>query len=286
MPLISLADGLKHARVHQYALGAFNVLDTHFLRALFAAAKQQRSPFIINIAEVHFKYLSLDTLVEAVKYEAARHAIPVVLNLDHGLHFEAVVQALRLGFTSVMFDGSTLDYEENVRQTREVVKMCHAVGVSVEGELGAVGGDEGGALYGHADEAFFTDPAKARDFVDRTGIDALAVAIGNAHGKYKGEPKLDFARLEAIRQQTGLPLVLHGGSGISDADFRRAISLGIHKINFYTGMSQAALAAVDKSMTARDQIYDEFAELMLSIEQAITDIVAEQMRVFGSEGKI
>jgi len=286
MPLISLADGLKHARVHQYALGAFNVLDTHFLRALFAAAKQQRSPFIINIAEVHFKYLSLDTLVEAVKYEAARHAIPVVLNLDHGLHFEAVVQALRLGFTSVMFDGSTLDYEENVRQTREVVKMCHAVGVSVEGELGAVGGDEGGALYGHADEAFFTDPAKARDFVDRTGIDALAVAIGNAHGKYKGEPKLDFARLEAIRQQTGLPLVLHGGSGISDADFRRAISLGIHKINFYTGMSQAALAAVDKSMTARDEIYDEFAELMLSIEQAITDIVAEQMRVFGSEGKI
>ena len=286
MPLISLADGLKHARVHQYALGAFNVLDTHFLRALFAAAKQQRSPFIINIAEVHFKYLSLDTLVEAVKYEAARHDIPVVLNLDHGLHFEAVVQALRLGFTSVMFDGSTLDYEENVRQTREVVKMCHAVGVSVEAELGAVGGDEGGALYGHADEAFFTDPAKARDFVDRTGIDALAVAIGNSHGKYKGEPKLDFARLEAIRQQTGLPLVLHGGSGISDADFRRAISLGIHKINFYTGMSQAALAAVDKSMTARDQIYDEFAELMLSIEQAITDIVAEQMRIFGSEGKI
>ncbi|MDU5452968.1 ketose 1,6-bisphosphate aldolase [Pseudescherichia vulneris] len=286
MPLISLAEGLKHARVHQYALGAFNVLDTHFLRALFAAAKQQRSPFIINIAEVHFKYLSLDTLVEAVKYEAARHDIPVVLNLDHGLHFEAVVQALRLGFTSVMFDGSTLDYEENVRQTREVVKMCHAVGVSVEGELGAVGGDEGGALYGHADEAFFTDPEKARDFVDRTGIDALAVAIGNAHGKYKGEPKLDFTRLEAIRQQTALPLVLHGGSGISDADFRRAISLGIHKINFYTGMSQAALAAVDKSMTARDQIYDEFAELMLSIEQAITDIVAEQMRIFGSEGKI
>ncbi|WP_238081884.1 MULTISPECIES: ketose 1,6-bisphosphate aldolase [Pseudescherichia] len=286
MPLISLAEGLKHARVHQYALGAFNVLDTHFLRALFAAAKQQRSPFIINIAEVHFKYLSLDTLVEAVKYEAARHDIPVVLNLDHGLHFEAVVQALRLGFTSVMFDGSTLDYEENVRQTREVVKMCHAVGVSVEGELGAVGGDEGGALYGHADEAFFTDPQKARDFVDRTGIDALAVAIGNAHGKYKGEPKLDFTRLQAIRQQTALPLVLHGGSGISDADFRRAISLGIHKINFYTGMSQAALAAVDKSMTVRDQIYDEFAELMLSIEQAIADIVAEQMRIFGSEGKI
>ncbi len=157
MPLISLADGLAHARQHRYALGAFNVLDSHFLRALFAAAKQERSPFIINIAEVHFKYVSLDSLVEAVKFEAARHAIPVVLNLDHGLHYDAVVRALRLGFSSVMFDGSTLSYEENVRQTREVVKMCHAVGVSVEAELGAVGGDEGGALYGHADEAFFTD---------------------------------------------------------------------------------------------------------------------------------
>ena len=165
MPLISLADGLEHARAHRYALGAFNVLDSHFLRALFAAAKQERSPFIINIAEVHFKYVSLDSLVEAVKFEAARHDIPVVLNLDHGLHFEAVVRALRLGFSSVMFDGSTLSYEENIRQTREVVKMCHAVGVSVEAELGAVGGDEGGALYGHADEAFFTDPQLAREFV-------------------------------------------------------------------------------------------------------------------------
>ena len=164
MPLISLADGLEHARKHRYALGAFNVLDSHFLRALFAAAKQERSPFIINIAEVHFKYVSLESLVEAVRFEAARHDIPVVLNLDHGLHFEAVVRALRVGFSSVMFDGSTLSYEENIRQTREVVKMCHAVGVSVEAELGAVGGDEGGALYGHADEALFTDPLRAREF--------------------------------------------------------------------------------------------------------------------------
>lgn len=124
MPLISLADGLAHAREHRYALGAFNVLDSHFLRALFAAAKQERSPFIINIAEVHFKYISLDSLVEAVKFEAARHDIPVVLNLDHGLHFESVVRALRLGFSSVMFDGSTLEYEENIRQTREVVRCA------------------------------------------------------------------------------------------------------------------------------------------------------------------
>ncbi|OWY76751.1 ketose 1,6-bisphosphate aldolase [Pantoea sp. AMG 501] len=285
MALISLAQGLAHAQKQGYALGAFNVLDTHFLRALFAAAEQQRSPFIINIAEVHFKYVTLDQLVEAIKFEAAKHAIPVVLNLDHGLHFEAVMQAIRLGFTSVMFDGSTLSYEENIRQTREVVKAAHAVGVSVEAELGAVGGDEGGALFGEADSEKFTDPRLAAEFVRETGIDTLAVAIGNAHGKYKGEPKLDFDRLAAIREQTGVPLVLHGGSGISDADFRRAISLGIHKINFYTGMSQAALDAVERSLASRNTRYDEFAELLMAVENAICETVMQQMKIFGSVGR-
>ncbi|MBW1214653.1 ketose 1,6-bisphosphate aldolase [Pantoea allii] len=285
MALISLAQGLAHAQQNGYALGAFNVLDSHFLRALFAAAGQQRSPFIINIAEVHFKYVTLDQIVEAIKFEAAKHAIPVVLNLDHGLHFEAVMQAIRLGFTSVMFDGSTLSYDENIRQTREVVRAAHAVGVSVEAELGAVGGDEGGALFGEADSEKFTDPRLAAEFVHETGIDTLAVAIGNAHGKYKGEPKLDFDRLAAIRQQTGVPLVLHGGSGISDADFRRAISLGIHKINFYTGMSQAALDAVERSLASRNTRYDEFAELLMAVEKAICETVMQQMKIFGSVGQ-
>lgn len=285
MALISLAQGLAHAQQHGYALGAFNVLDTHFLRALFQAAEQQRSPFIINLAEVHFKYVSLDHLVAAIRCEAARHAIPVMLNLDHGLHFEAVVQAVRLGFTSVMFDGSGLSYDENVRQTQEVVKLCHAVGVSVEAELGAVGGDEGGALAGEADSAKFTDPALAADFVQSTGIDCLAVAIGNAHGKYKGEPRLDFDRLAAIRSAADIPLVLHGGSGISDADFRRAITLGIHKINFYTGMSQAALDAIETQMDQRDARYDSFAELLMAVERNISRVVAQQMQIFGSSGR-
>ncbi|KAJ9432651.1 MULTISPECIES: ketose 1,6-bisphosphate aldolase [Pantoea] len=285
MALISLAQGLAHAQQNGYALGAFNVLDTHFLRALYQAAERQRSPFIISIAEVHFKYVSLEHLVAAVRTEAALHDIPVVLHLDHGLHFEAVMQAIRLGFTSVMFDGSTLSYEENVRQTREVVKMCHALGVSVEAELGAVGGDEGGALFGEADSDKFTDPAQAADFVHATGIDCLAVAIGNAHGKYKGEPKLDFDRLAAIRSTAGIPLVLHGGSGISDADFRRAVSLGINKINFYTGMSQAALGAIEAQITQRDARYDSFAELLMAVERDIANVVAQQMQVFGSAGR-
>ncbi|MEI8672818.1 class II fructose-bisphosphate aldolase [Vibrio sp. SA48] len=143
MALISLAQGLASAQKGNYALGAFNVIDTHFLNALFDAAEKQRSPFIINIAEVHFPFIDLESLVAAIKDRAERHDIPVVLNLDHGVSFDAIVRAVRAGFTSVMFDGSGLSYQENVQQTSEVVRMCHAVGVSVEAELGAVGGDEG-----------------------------------------------------------------------------------------------------------------------------------------------
>ncbi len=286
MALINLQQGLNHAAQEGYAIGAFNVLDTHFLNALFRAGTRCRSPFIINIAEVHFKYVELESLVAAIQSASRHHNVPVILNLDHGLSFAAIMRAIRLGFTSVMFDGSQLSFEDNIAKTQEVVKMCHAVGVSVEAELGAVGGDEGGALYGEADARFFTDPNRAQEFVERTGIDALAVAIGNAHGKYKGEPKLDFDRLTAIREATGIPLVLHGGSGISDADFKKAIDLGIHKINFYTGMSQAALQSVRNSLATPNEIYDEFAELLMGVEHALEETIAEQMSIFGSIGRV
>lgn len=285
MALISLKQGLSHAQKHGYALGAFNALDSHFINAIFAAGLKQRAPFILNIAEVHFKYVDLESLVATIKAKSQQHDLPVILNLDHGLTFDNIMRAIRLGFTSVMFDGSSLSYDENIKHTQEIVRMCHAIGVSVEAELGAVGGDEGGALYGSADARFFTDPLKARDFVAQTNIDALAVAIGNAHGKYKGEPKLDFARLEKIRDESGIPLVLHGGSGISTEDFKKAIRLGIHKINFCTGMSQAALESVKQSIHARNEIYDEFAELLMGIEKAIEATVIEQMTIFESTNK-
>ena len=285
MPLITLKQGLQQAQQQGYALGAFNALDCHFINAIFAAGLKNRSPFIFNVAEVHFKYIDLPALVATIKAKSAQYDLPIILNLDHGLSFDNIMRALRLGFTSVMFDGSSLSYDENIKQTQEVVRICHAMGVSVEAELGAVGGDEGGALYGEADARFFTDPLKAKDFVQQTHIDALAVAIGNSHGKYKGEPKLDFLRLEKIKQEAGIPLVLHGGSGISDLDFKKAISLGIHKINFYTGMSQAALASVTQSMQKKNEIYDEFAELLMGVEQAIERTVTEQMTLFGSVGR-
>ena len=201
---------------------------------------------------------------------ADRSMIPMVLHLDHAESFDVIMHALRNGFTSIMFDGSKLDYDENVSKTKEIVRLCHAVNVSVEAELGAVGGAEGGELAGRADPALFTDPEQAYDFVSSTGINALAVAIGNVHGRYKGKPQLDFDRLEKIKGYTDIPIVLHGGSGISDEEFRKLISLGISKINFFTGMAQAALETVKEELLVMGEKYNDYPELLLSARKRIS----------------
>lgn len=287
MGLVNLRDILAPAAQNNYAVGAFNVINTEFLEAVVGAAERMRSPVILNLAEVHLTYVDMDVITPAILTRAQRSGVPIALNLDHGLTFETVVKAVRCGFTSVMFDGSHLAYEENVAQTREIATLCHAVNVSVEAELGAVGGSEGGELMGTVNPDLYTDPAQAEDFVRRTGIDALAVAIGNAHGKYRGVPKLDFERLEAISKKTGIPLVLHGGSGIPDDDFRKAIGLGIAKINFFTGMAQAAIDTLKNAVGSTDVElkYNAYPDIMLQIRESVGTVVAEQMRVFGSDGK-
>jgi fructose-bisphosphate aldolase, class II len=287
MALVPLARMLGTARAGRFAVGAFNGVDSYFIDAIFSAALSLKAPIIINCAEVHLKLIELEDIAGYVHYKAAATGLPVTLNLDHGLTFPTVERALAAGFSSVMFDGSHLTYEENVRQTAEVVRMCHAQGVSVEGELGAVGGDEGGNLEGAADEKHYTDPAQALDFVTRTGLDALAVAIGNSHGKYKGVPKLDFARLDTLSKTVAVPLVLHGGSGLSVEDFRRAVSLGIAKINFYTGMSQVALDRLKTDLLDAEfaRKYDHYLMSMARARAAVAQAVAEQIGVFGSDGK-
>jgi fructose-bisphosphate aldolase class II len=287
MPLIPLARMLATAQANHFAVGAFNGVDSHFIDAIFDAAKRLSAPVIINVAEVHLKFFELEDIAAYVKYKAASTGLPVTLNLDHGVTLPTVKRAIAAGFTSVMFDGSHLSYEDNVATTAEVVGLCHARGISVEGELGAVGGDEGGNLEGAASTALYTDPAQADDYVRRTGIDALAVAIGNSHGKYKGVPKLDFDRLATLRDTVSVPLVLHGGSGLSPDDFRHTIKLGIAKVNFFTGMSQAVLAALkdgiaDTTIAAK---YDHYLFLMQRARQDIAKAVAEQIEIFGSVGK-
>ena len=184
-----------------------------------------------------------------------------------------------------MFDGSSLSYEKNIEKTRQISDLCHAEGVSVEAELGAVGGSEGGELEGKSDPSKYTRLDQVVPFVEKTGIDALAVAIGNSHGAYKGKPDLDFERLTGIRDAAGIPLVLHGGSGISEADFKKAIGLGITKINFYTGMSQAALKAAQGYLAKGGGAYNDYPLLEQKIKQSVKAVVKEQMRIFGSVGK-
>lgn len=284
MAFVPMKEILLPAVENKYAVGAFNIVNLEMLQAIISTAEEKRSPVILNIAQAHFPFIQLEILTQAVRSMAAQAAVPIALNLDHGLSFDAVMLAVRLGFTSVMFDGSKLSFEENIRKTAEIVKICHSVDMTVEAELGAVGGDEGGGLESKADAAFFTDPAQAAEFAERTGIDALAVAIGNSHGKYKGEPKLDFERLHAIRRATGIPLVLHGGSGLSEQDFKKAINLGIAKINIYTAMSQAALSAAQEFLSEEKQ-YHAYPQLMQTIQKSIAQVVAENIEIFGSADK-
>lgn len=285
MPLVNLAAILKPAQQHRYAVGAFNAVNLEFLEAILSAAEHLRSPVILNIAEAHLKYVTLENICPSALAMATNTFVPVTLNLDHGLTEAGIRRALRNGFTSIMIDASKLPFEENIRATRRVVEMCSATSVSVEGELGCVGGDEESGLVGKADSAFFTDPDQVAGFVKRTGVAALAVAIGNAHGKYKGTPRLDFTRLEQLRDAAGIPLVLHGGSGIPDDDFKKAILLGIAKINFYTGMSQAALAAMEAGMKAAGGGYNDYPEINFRVKASVQAVVEQQMRMFGSEGR-
>ena len=213
---------------------------------------------------------------------AKKASVPVCVHYDHGLTFEKCMEALKLDFTSVMYDCSTDSYEENVEKVAEMVKICHAMGVTVEGELGHVGDNAGaGKLENPSD--YFTDPDTAADFVTRTGVDALAVAVGNAHGDYAFPPKLDFERIQVISEKTDLPLVLHGGSGLSDQDFQRAVKLGVSKVNIFTDIDKAGKRGVEAGIAAGEKT------MMGLIPYEITEmkkVVREKMLLFGSDGRV
>jgi len=286
MALINLKDLLKHARDNRYAVGAFNITNLGFIDTLIDAAVEERSPIILQIAEVHLRYVNLEEIAPIIISAAKKVEIPVCFHLDHGQSLETVMRAIRAGFTSVMFDGSRLPLEENIAATREVVKIAGAVNISVEAELGNVGGEVIGevAPTAHAaSEEFFTNVAEAERFVRETGIDALAVSIGNVHGFYKGDPDLDFDRLSKISNVVPVPLVLHGGSGISDDDFRKAISLGICKINFYTEMSAGAVARVKQYLLKEKPDVTSIPDVIARAFEEVKNIVKKRLEVFGSK---
>jgi fructose-bisphosphate aldolase class II len=283
--LVNMNEVLRPAKAGKYAVGLFNAVNLELARGIIAAAESSRSPVIMGTAEVLLPYGPLDEVSYYLLPMAKKASVPVVVHLDHGLSFDTCIKALELGFSSIMYDCSTDTYEDNVEKVAQMVKICHAMGATVEGELGHVGDNEGSAEGDShlADpSAFFTDVNMAKDFVERTGVDALAVAVGNAHGDYKFPPKLDFQRIEDIAQCTGVPLVLHGGSGLSDDDFRIAISKGICKVNIFTDIDKAGKAGVEEGLAAGAKTLMGLIPYSIA---AMKKVVANKMELFGSIGK-
>lgn len=283
--LVNLKPILKSAQDGHYAVGLFNTTDTDMLQAAIEAAEEARSPIIIGTAEVLLPYGKLSLIAPALIAAAKAATVPVVVHYDHGLTFEKTLEALKLGFSSVMFDASAKPYSENVADTAEIVKIAHAMGATVEGEIGHVGlaaNDDGD----NAD--LYTTPAEAVSFQSATGVDALAVAIGTAHGVYKTKPKLNFTRLAEIRASLDTPLVLHGGSGLSDDDFRAVIAGGIAKMNIHTDMCIAGSQAMADSLATqagRPWRTFDYLETRNARVAAIKSTIAAKLKLFGSVGK-
>lgn len=276
--LVNLDYVLKKAQREHYAVGLFNTTDTDMLEAAIAAAEELRAPIIIGTAEVLLPYGELKLIAPSIIAAAKRASVPVVVHYDHGLTFERCMEALQLGFSSVMFDGSAGDYETNIKETREVVRIAHAFGATVEGEIGHVG-DAGAGDNLLTD--MYTTPKEAEEYLAATGVDALAVAIGSAHGVYKTKPKLSIDRLREIRAAVDVPLVLHGGSGLSDEDFRSSIREGMAKVNIFTDLCLAGQRAMAEGISAgRDYLTIRNMKV-----EAIKEAVKTKMRLFGCEGK-
>ncbi len=276
--LVHMNDVLLPARKGRYGVGFFNAVNVEMARAVIETAEELRSPVMVGTAEVLLPAMPLERVAEYLVPMARKASVPVCVHYDHGLTFDKCMEALELGFTSVMYDCSTEPYETNAAKVAEMVRICHGKGVTVEGELGHVGDNEGtGRLENPSD--WFTDPDMAADFVRRTGVDSLAVAVGNAHGDYQFPPKLDFDRIETIAARTGIPLVLHGGSGLSDSDFRTAVRKGVCKVNIFTDIDKAGKAGVEEGLAAGAGTM--MALIPYEIE-AMKRVVRNKLELFGS----
>lgn len=275
MALVKMKDLLKRAEEKNIGCGAFSVGNMEMVKGAIQAAEELNTPIILQIAEVRLKNSPLH-LMGPMMVQAAKEAkVDVAVHLDHGLTFETVDKALELGFTSVMLDASTLPFEENIARVKTVVEKAGKYGATVEAELGLVGGSEDGSCD-HGIRC--TDPDDAAVYAKETGIDALAVAIGNAHGNYPVAPTLAFDVLEKIHEKVDIPLVLHGGSGISDKDFQRAISLGIRKVNIATASFNSLTAYVEKYMASTEK--HNFFDLNQAMVQGTYENVKRHILVF------
>ena len=279
--LVTLKEVLGDAQKNKYAVGLFNTVNLEMARGVIAAAEETKSPVIIGTAEVLLPYASLEELAYFLLPMAKKATVPVVLHLDHGLTSELVMKALTLGFSSVMYDCSTTSFEENIARCREMSNIAKVFGASIEAELGHVGATSDEAAEADETVATYTNPLQAKVFAEMTRVDALAVSIGTAHGAYKSKPKLDLQRLKEIAEVVDIPLVLHGGSGLTEADFKNCIQNGISKVNIFTDINCAAAKAAVNSYKEGYGITD----LIENIVEEIKKATMEKMRIFGSTNR-
>ena len=282
--LVNLKEILEIAERDNIAIGMFNATGFDSLQAVIAAAEELNQPVIIAHAEVHNVYNDISIVGPAMIAAAKNAKVPVCVHLDHGESMEMIWRALRIGFTSVMIDASALPYEENLALTKQVTEMAHAMGVSVEAELGRlVTGEAGSKAEANTEmkaEDFYTDPAEAAAFCRETGVDALAIAFGTAHGFYTAQPALDFDVVKNVKAATNLPLVMHGGSGVSEEGFKKAIAGGIRKINYYSYMSKAGYEAAKAEIEAGNSKY--LHDVEFAAMQAMKEDVKRAIRVFAN----
>lgn len=281
MPLVTSEKMLLDAQKGNYAVGAFNVENMEMVKAVIAAAEELKAPVMLQTTPSTIKYGTVETYAEIVRAEAEKASVPVCLHLDHGNSFELAVRAMKAGYTSVMIDGSGEDFENNIAVTKKVVDVAKAIGIPVEAELGKVGGKEDDL---EADADTNTDPAEAKEFVERTGVSSLAVAIGTAHGFYVGTPVLDKPRVSAIREVVSVPLVLHGASGLSEEDVRECVERGMCKVNFATELRAAYTAAVKKLLEEKPETYDP-KKFGTAAMEAVKEQVKIRMKMCGCDGK-
>lgn len=283
MALVSMVELLGKAQKGGYAVGAFNCNNMEIVQAIIGAAEAENAPVIVQASQGAIKYAGIEYIATMTKLAAEKASIPVCLHLDHGTGFDQVMQCIRNGFSSVMIDGSKLPLEENIVLTNRVLDVARATGVSVEAELGKIGGTEDDITVSEK-EAMYTEPEEAKYFIDHCKVDALAIAIGTAHGQYKGTPKLDLPRLEKIAGMLDTPIVLHGSSGVPDDAIRAAIERGVCKVNIDTNIREAFMAGVKDALAANPSEIDP-RKVLGPARERMTAIVREKIRLFGSSNQ-
>jgi len=274
---------LPKAKEKKFAVGQFNMNNLEFAKAITEAAMAEKSPFIFGVSEGALKYMGIEYTVAIAEAAAKQSGLPIALHLDHGSTFEVAMKCIRAGFSSVMFDGSHHSFEENIRLTKEVVKAARAMGVSVEGELGTIGGVEDDISVDEADAAL-AKPEEAIRFWEETGVDCVAIAVGTAHGMYKGEVKIRYDIIEEVAKAIPVPIVLHGGSGVPDEAIRLSIAAGVGKINVNTENQVACTDAIREVLNKDANVYDP-RKYLTPAKNAMVEVVRSKIRLFGSSNQ-